>query len=142
LAFIVEIFRKVNNKNTGIDLEIHASVWDKLLEFAEKEGWQPLGTVCPPESELNGFKNNYRPDYPDSKMVTAQDAINWAVALTKVRQKLITNPTEYQVKGPIIIREEDAEPGPGLFLPTFNLQVLDRFITYITLGEFFFWWDD
>ncbi|MBL7901005.1 MAG: hypothetical protein JNK73_03345 [Bacteroidia bacterium] len=117
-------------------------MWYKLISSAQEEGWLPQGTVCPPESELNGFKNDYKPDYPDSKMVTAEDAKNWAAALKNVRRKMQTDEKSYQVKGPILFREADAEPGAGIFLPNFTIQIVDDFISYISKGEFFFWWDD
>lgn len=142
MAFIVEIFRKVNGKNTGIDLNIHASVWEALISNAKEEGWVPLGTIKPANNEDVDFVNDYMPDYPDAKVVGAEDATHWAKALLKVRTKMVKNPEGYKITGPVIIREEDSEASPGFFIPNLSLHAFDRFIAYISRGEFYFWWED
>ena len=146
MAFIVEIFRVPGIKTNGIDMRIHGSIWDKLLDLAKSKGWEPMGTVMGPESgnDAHRFINNYDPDYPDSKRVTAEDAKNMAKALRKVIQRMDAGELSVEVKGPLIFVDSDSSSSGinSLHIPGFTPEFLEKFIQYIEFDAFEFWWDD
>lgn len=145
MAFIVEIFRVPGIKTNGIDMSITGSVWDKLLALAKSEGWEPMGTVMGPESgnSPGRFRNDYEPDYPDSKRVSAEDAKNMAKTLRKIKQKMDAGELSVEVKGPVIFVDSDSSSGSNsLHIPGISPEFLEKFIQYIEFDAFEFWWDD
>ncbi|MFZ4591876.1 MAG: hypothetical protein ACOYN6_12815 [Ignavibacteria bacterium] len=146
MAFIVEIFRVPGIRTNGIDMKFHGSTWSKLLEIAESEGWEPMGTVMGPESgnDAHRFINNYDPDYPDSKRVSAEDAKNMAKALRKVKQRMDAGELSVEVKGPVIFVDSDSSSTGSnvLVIPGISPEFLEKFIQYIEFDAFEFWWDD
>ena len=146
MAFIVEIFRVPGIKTNGIDMSITDSTWEKLLEIAKSEGWEPMGTVMGPESgnDAHRFINNYDPDYPDSKRVSAEDAKNMAKALRKVKQRMDAGELSVEVKGPVIFVDSDSSStgSNSLHIPGISPEFLEKFIQYIEFDAFEFWWDD
>jgi hypothetical protein len=140
MALIVEVFRSPQIKQTGVDLRFHSKTWQALLDAAKAEGWQPAGTVMPSDSKYLDFKDDYEPDYPYVKMITAPDAENLAAALEKVAEKISRQKLEENSIGPTIIKESEA--GISTVTATLNSKELDQFIAYCRQGAFEFWWDD
>jgi hypothetical protein len=143
MAFIVEVFRAYSEKPNSVDFSIHYKIWDQLLEEAKKEGWKPSGTIKPDYSDNPIFKNDYIPDYPDSKIISAEDALHLADALSIVLKRMKGQKVKrVSVKGPAIIRDDITAGTPTLSTPDFDIAFLESFIPYLKLGAFDFWWDD
>ena len=64
--------------------------WVRVLELAEKNGWQSKGTTIPKDYHKSDWDGNYW--HNSGEIVEAEDALNLAEALTKA---LDTLPKEY-----------------------------------------------
>lgn len=137
MAFIVEVFRANSQKPNTVDFNIHFKIWEQLLDEGRKAGWKPLGTVKPDKLDYPSFKNDYNPDYPDSKIVSAEDAQNWARALSASIETIDLN----SAVGPAIIRDEISKE-PTIVAAGLDIDFVKNFIDYLKLGEFQFWWDN
>ena len=145
MAFIVEIFRSPQIKLTGVDMRMSGKTWETLQALAQEAGWRPAGTIKPPHWEgdyfiykgQDQFVNDYKPAYPESKMVTAEDALAMATALENVKAKMISDQEAIEVKGPVILNEK-----LGAFRSDIEVAYLEKFIDYIKKDAFEFWWDD
>jgi hypothetical protein len=141
MACVVEIFRGSKIKESGVDFSLHYHVWDYLLEEAQKEGWDPMGTEKPFDQKFDNFVNDYRPSYPASKVITSKDASHFAEALKKIMDKSFRDQTIIHLHGPTIIRESTWEHDAGVFYTKISLEFMSDFIAYLEEGECEFWWD-
>ena len=142
MACVVEIFRGSKIKESGVDFSLHYHVWDYLLEEAQKEGWEPMGTEKPSDQKFVNFVNNYQPSYPASKVIASEDASHFAKALKKIRDKSFKNQSIIYLQGPTIIRESTWEHDAGIFSPEISLELMNELIAYLEEDEECeFWWD-
>ena len=143
MSNIVEIFREHTIKTKGIDFQIHHKVWNELLNVARNYGWKPLGTIQFKGEEREGFINDYNPDYPESKIVLAEDAHNLANALSMEVERMKDEKIKLvSVKGATIIRDDISAGSPTVVTSDFDIDFLIDFIKYLKQDEFSFWWDD
>lgn len=130
------------------EFSCHGDVWDDLIKFGKAYGWEPMGTRPSPNSEEyweknGGYEENYKPDDGFTKMVTGEDALNWARALEKVLGGLENGTLKPEEKHmPVLIREGMTKEEYDLANCPFGEKLLRDFITFLRKGPFMFAWDD
>jgi hypothetical protein len=87
---MVEMFRAAQEAHGRDRFSCSAREWQLLLSIGESFGWQPRGTTyeLPANSKLDEpARRDYEPgDRSDKKLVSAEDARNWARALETARR--------------------------------------------------------
>lgn len=115
--------------------------WKRVLQLAEKNGWQPNGTTIPKDWDRSDWDGNYW--YNSGEIVETEDALNLATALTKA---LDTLPKEYLPvpKSPVLNevtnKWEDANysqtPLENFFSGSSGIKSLEEFIAFCRKGSF------
>lgn len=116
--------------------------WGKVLSLAEKNGWQPKGTVIPQDYSYPDWDGNYW--HNSGQIVEKEDAFNLAQTLTKsldtLPQDVIEIPTpkvkiDRQAKKIEIENWKDI-PVENFFSGPAGRKSLENFIKFCQKGSF------
>jgi hypothetical protein len=87
---MIEMFRAAQEAHGRDRFSCSTREWQLLLFVGETFGWRPRGTTyeLPPNSKVEEpARRDYEPgDRSDKKLVSAEDARNWASALETARR--------------------------------------------------------
>lgn len=105
------------------------ATWYLLARAAESFGWKPRGTSYSssrPAFIESAVRHDYEPgDARDQKLVDAQDALAWAMALNEARH----SPNLLAMLNATVADDPDAAP---------VMVVMDEFVAYAFGGPFSF----
>lgn len=150
----------------GVDLfDCSGSSWGYLRKLGVAFGWNPAGTVPSPHTPPIKIASEYlylvkeraakqRGELSSAlldlyeprtwgnmiRMITAEDAANWAVALERALASAVV--IDRLHAGPIIISETMTSDQQVLVNGGINRKYVQEFADYIRRGAFGFAWDD
>lgn len=138
-------YRLVSDKGASSDYRYFSCsmwVWDDVIDFAKKLGWEPKGTIQTVDKNTK-VASDYEPLCYESKLFQKDDASSFADVL-EIAIKLLQDAKieEFQKQNPILLKsdmtEEDFKSANRNLTPDF----LFDFILFLRKGEFSFGYDD